>query len=461
MNLKFKQTLIKIAMTNSTKIRLIGAMMLIFFSSSVMAQQAELQYFRYNDKRGLNVFENSKTDTIKFDGLKVRVGGDFAIQFQALDQSSGLPTNSGVDTLAQLGNNFNLPTANFNLDVQLAKGVRLHMRTYLSSRHHNEGWVKGGYLQIDDLDFISEGFLSELMAVTTFRFGYNDINYGDTHFRRSDNATVIYNPFVENYIMDSFTTEPFGEVTVQKSGFLGVVGVTNGRLNQNTADPTSGSSQLPGSGDGGPSFYAKLGYDKQINEDFRLRLTGSVYNSSEKSTRDYIYGGDRAGSRYYEIYNRRGENNDFYPRHTPYSGPGVSAQNAWLYLTAFQFNPFIKFKGFEVFGVYEIASNGNDDVGGKFTQTAADLLYRFGGSEQFYIGARLNGVNGFQTSAAEDANQERKINRQNYAFGWFMTDNIIVKLEYVTEKRKGDGWNGTQFQDAQFDGFMLEAAISF
>jgi hypothetical protein len=36
-----------------------------------------------------------------------------------------------------------------------------------------------------------------------------------------------------------------------------------------------------------------------------------------------------------------------------------------------------------------------------------------------------------------------------------------VKLEYVTEKRKGDGWNGTQFQDAKFDGFMLEAAISF
>jgi hypothetical protein len=325
------------------------------------------------------------------------------------------------------------------------------MRSYLSSRHHNEGWVKGGYLQIDNLDFIKEGFLSGLMDVATFRFGYNDINFGDQHFRRSDNATVIYNPFVGNFIMDSFTTEPFGEITVQKSNILAVIGVTNGRLNQTTADPTSGAQSLPGDGDGGPSFYAKLGYDKQFSDDFRFRLTGSYYNSSDKSTRDYLYGGDRAGARYYEVLNRRGENNDFEPRWNP----------GWAYLTAYQFNPFVKFKGLEFFGVYEIASNGDGDVGGKYTQMGGELLYRFGGNEQFYLGARINSVSGFASDAADDSDLDRKIDRQNFAFGWFMTDNIVIKLEYVSEKRDGDGFLNSKYEGAKWDGLMIEAGISF
>jgi len=424
---------------------LVGLMLL---ANVVFAQYDPIQYFRYNDKRGLNVFETSKDDSVVFDGIKVRVGGDFAIQFQGLSQSSGLATASGIDTLQQLVNNFNLPTANLNLDVQLADGVRLHMRTYLSSRHHNEGWVKGGYLQIDNLDFISDGFLGGFMDVATVRFGYNDINYGDTHFRRSDNATVIYNPFVGNYIMDSFTTEPFGELTIQKNGILGVVGITNGRLNQTTADPTTSTPpNAPVDGDNGPSIYLKLGYDKQMNEDFRFRLTGSYYSSSDKSTREYLYNGDRAGARYYEVYNRRTENNDFEPRLNP----------GWGYLSAYQFNPFIKYKGLEFFGVYEMTSNGDSSVGGDYTQTAGEVLYRFGGKEQLYVGARINGVNGNATDAAAD----RKINRQNFALGWFMTNNIVAKLEYVTEKREGDGWIGTKYQDAKFDGIMIEAAISF
>ena len=42
-----------------------------------------------------------------------------------------------------------------------------------------------------------------------------EINYGDAHFRRSDNGNAIYNPFVGNYIMDAFTTEIGGEVVPQ------------------------------------------------------------------------------------------------------------------------------------------------------------------------------------------------------------------------------------------------------
>ncbi|MBV6641095.1 MAG: hypothetical protein KI791_10265, partial [Cyclobacteriaceae bacterium] len=303
----------------------------------LFAQQPKLGYFRPNDKDGLNVFETPKQSDAVYDGLKVRVGGDFALQFQGISQ-----TNSG-DSLATLGNNFNLPTANLNLDVQLADGMRMHLRTYLSSRNHTESYVKGGYLQIDKLDFIKPGLLSGLMNVATLRFGMDEINYGDVHFRRSDNARAIFNPFVGNYIMDAFTTEPFAELTIQSSGFIGVLGATNGRLNQSVT-----------STDEGIVVFGKLGYDKQLNDDLRVRLTGSFYSSSKGNTRDYIYGGDRAGARYYAV----AEGSNFSGRYNP----------RFSYLTSFQFNPFIKFQGFEFFGVYELASNGDDATGGGFTQ---------------------------------------------------------------------------------------------
>lgn len=407
---------------------------LLFGIGVANAQLPDIQYYRLNDKNGINVFETSKQNDVEYDGFKIRFGGDFSMLFQGLSQENDLVG----DTLVELANNFTLPTTNFNLDAQLADGLRLHLRTYFSSRHHEEAWVKGGYIQMDKLDFIGDGFLSGFMEIATIRVGMDEINYGDAHFRRSDNARAIYNPFVGNYIMDSFSTEPFGEVTIQSNGLIVLVGLSNGRLNQS-----------PVAGDDGIAFYSKLGYDKQLNDDLRLRLTGSLYSSSSGSTRDYIYGGDRAGARYYNV--MEGINDarasDFLPR----LNPGFGNQ------TAIQFNPFVKFQGLEFFGVYEVASNGDDAIGGKFTQTGAEVLYRFGNNERAYIGGRYNSVAG----EPSDASSATDTKRTNFGGGWFLSDNVLTKFEYVKQTYDGSGWNGSKFQGAEFNGFMIEAVIGF
>ena len=361
----------------------------------------------------------------------MHVGGDFAIQFQGISQSND------ANSLVDLAPNFNLPSANLNLDVQIANGMRMHLRTYLSSRHHTESYVKGGYFQMDNLDFIQEGFLSSVMDVTTLRFGMDEINYGDAHFRRSDNAAVIYNPFVGNYIMDSFTTEPYAEVTVQTSGFIGVAGLSNGRLNQS-----------PLSGDNGVAMYGKVGYDTQVNETTRARLTASVYHSTDGGTRDYLYGGDRAGARYYNILQVQGEDaSDFLPRFNP----------RFATQTAVQVNPFVKVMGAEFFGVFERAMGGGDTDGG-YTQLGGELLYRFGADESFYVGGRFNTVSGEQT----DGGAEVDIQRVNVGGGWFLTPNVLAKAEYVSQTYDGAAYDGNaQFQGAEFSGAMLEATISF
>ncbi len=58
---------------------------------------------------------------------------------------------------------------------------------------------------------------------------------------------------------------------VQKSGFLAVLGVTNGKLNQSVLVNDKTDNKL--------SVYGKLGFDKQLNEDLRIRLTGSIYSN--------------------------------------------------------------------------------------------------------------------------------------------------------------------------------------
>lgn len=411
-------------------------LLISFVTCSLQAQDRDFENYRFPDKRGLNVFEPPKDTVSTFEEIKVRVGGAFALQFQGLDHS-----NSGAVPLKEIGSNFNLATANLDIDVALAEGLNLHLRTYLSSRHHPEPYVKGGYLQIDKLDFIKKDFLSDLMDIMTIKVGHMEINYGDAHFQRSDNAMALYNPFVGNYIMEAFTTEVGAEVYFRKKGWLGMVGLTNGKLNQ--------SVDNPGAYD--PSFVGKLGYDNQLNEDLRFRLTGSVYTTG-KAAPNWLYNGDRAGSRYYLVM----EN----PEATS-SGNFTSGQfnpEFQSKATAFMINPFVKYQNLEFFGMFEQASGQSfaDIEDRNWNQYMAQLVYRIGSEKNFYVGGRYLLAEGDEPVTMNAL----EIERLAFAGGWFMTPNILAKIEYVKQTYNGFGVGDIR-HDGKFDGIMLEAVISF
>ncbi|MGM0588036.1 MAG: hypothetical protein ACQETE_06470 [Bacteroidota bacterium] len=412
------------------------------FALTAQAQiQPDLQYFYSQSKEGLNQFEPSFTTDVKFDGVVVRIGGANTLQFQGLSHDNAGPWQTGVDEngdpimseLPELTSNFNLATSNLDLDVALAPGMRMHLRTYLSSQHHTETYVKGGYLQIDQLDFIEKGFMSDLMDHLRIKVGHMENNYGDNHFRRSDNGAAIMNPFVGNYLMDSFTTEVGGEVYVYGGDIFGMVGLTNGKLNQNVS-----KSSL----DAKPSFLAKLGYDSQINDDLRVRLTASTYISPE-SPYMYLYSGDRAGSRYYSVLDgsfRAGRVN-----------PGFGNE-----VTAIMVNPFVKFQGLEFYGVFESSTgkSASESDTRNFTQLGAELLYRFGADEDIYVGGRYNTVSG-----ELDGGMDVSVDRINIGGGWFMTDNVLAKIEYVTQSY--NDYPAGIYDEAEFNGIMIEAVVSF
>lgn len=403
------------------------------------------------EKAARNIFEDPKVESPDFDGIKVSVGGDFALQFQALEHSTKAPSlgvltgTATPNALNDMGKDFNLPTANLDLNAYLGKGLKMHLRTYLSARHHNESWVKGGYIQVDNLDFIKEGFAADIMKYARVKIGMDEINYGDAHFRRTDNASAINNPFVGNYIMDSFTTEAFGEGYVFYKNFIGVVGVSNGKLDQT---PVKTALQYS------PTVYGKIGFDKQIDQDLRVRLTGSYLQTNGDNTAR-LYSGDRAGGRYYYVLltqnDAMGEANFATGRFNP----------GFKDIQAFQVNPFVKYQGLEFFGVYEHVTGlkGVSTTKGNYTQLGGELLYRLGGREQFYLGGRYNTVTGKDNDTAA----ERKIDRLNLGGGWFMTKNVLAKVEYVNQKYNDDAvWGATSaLRGGQFNGVMFEATIGF
>ncbi len=421
--------------TTTLKIGVLGAML---FTGLVNAQQFPLDNLKPRDMRSINTFENPKDSVTNFEKLKVRVGGAFALQFQGLKHESGADQTVAATQLYDIGNNFNLATANLDLDVALYDGINLHLRTFLSSRHHNETYVKGGYIQIDKLDFIKKDFLGDFMKNATIKFGHDEINYGDAHFRRSDNAFTTQNPFVGNYLMDAYATMVFAELYYRKDNFIGMAGVTNGRLNQNANGGTS------------PSVYAKVGYDKQLNSDLRVRLTGSVYNAASTQRLDF-YDGDRAGSRYYFVMENAAATSSANFR------SGQIVPDFKNKVTSFMINPFVRYKGLEFFGTFETASGRNFAETDRRTwnQYVAELLYRFGNQENLYVGGRYNLAEGTMANG-----NKVDVSRYNIGGGWFMTKNILAKAEYVNQKYNGYPTTSI-LHDGGFNGFVLEAAISF
>lgn len=436
------------------------AVILMMFSGifSYGQNNRSLNNFREPSKQGINVFESPKdTAVVKpFEGVKVRVGGSSALQFQAIDHENGYmmtedATNPWFEQLPliEIGDNFNLATANLDLDVTLGDGLRMHLRTYLSSRHHPEPYVKGGYLQIDNFNFIKEGTLKELMKYVTIKIGHMENNYGDQHFRRSDNSSALYNPFVGNTILDAFTTEVGGELYFRKNGWIAMVGLSNGKLNQAVSNPETTS----------PSFLGKLGYDKQINEDFRFRLTGSIYNTGQ-AARVYLYSADRTGSRYYLVL----EDAEATPKNNFRSGrydPGFRNE-----ITAIMINPFIKYQGLEIFGLVELTSGRSDsefedlamteEKRRDWTHIMVEALYRFGNNENFYIGGRYNTASGEEAGSGLDVT----IDRINFGGGVFLTKNVLAKLEYVSQTYDGFA-PGNIYNEGKFNGVVFESVISF
>jgi hypothetical protein len=403
-----------------------------------------ISHIRPSDQRGVNMFEPPKEDLVPFTGFALSFGGAFTQEFQGLaHQNTAAPVLvSGVNAnqLITIGHGFNNAVANLNIDAQIAPGIRIAMTSYLSARHHQESWVKDGYLLVDASP-IDNALLNNIMKYTTLRVGHFEIDYGDSHYRRSDNGNSMYNPFIGNYILDAFTTEIGAEVYARSNGLIAMLGTTGGEVHGQVTAPQARSITVLG----------KLGFDKKLDENVRVRLTGSFY-ANNKSASNTLYTGDRGGSPYYDVL----ENSASTELANAWSGqirPGFSNK-----VNSEVINPFIKIGGAEFFGNFETSTGGSfaEPKLRTLHQNVYEGVYRLF-NDKFYVGGRYNTVKGELISKSS---LDVSTSRYQLGGGWFVTPNVLTKVEWVNQKYTNfpttDIRNGGQFK-----GFMVSGAVGF
>lgn len=383
-------------------------------------------------------FGTPQLDNITFSKVKVHVGGDFAIQYQGLNQHAD-------SALVPIGKGINLPTANMNIDAYLAKGIKVHLTVYLASKHHNDTWVKGGYMILDRLPIKgTESFMKYL----TLKIGDMGINYGDAHYFRTDNGNIIHNPFIGNLVMDGWTTSPAAELMFRNHGFYLMAATSSGSLKQSMVNFSTYTGYSPQYTLKQLAFYWKAGFDKTFN-DVRLRVTLSGYNCPKNSF-GTLYYGERTGTPFYLVMIRPTNTaNDVDITANPFTGrwgPGFTNKD-----NSFMFNVFAKYKGLQLFGTLESAK-GTEEYGGanfNFSQYELNGQYYFGIKKNLYVGARINGVSN---------HENQHVTRFEGVLGWYLTHNIVFKAAYVNQTYKNFAQYGNK---AGFNGLMVKAGISF
>jgi hypothetical protein len=259
--------------------------------------------------------------------------------------------------------------------------------------------------------------------------------------RRTDNGNGAYNPFVGNLILDAFTTEVGAEVYVRPGSFIVMGGITGGEIKGDLLSPDNRE----------PAYLAKLGFDRQLSKDLRVRLTGSGYVNNE-SPANTLYAGDRSGSPYFFVL----ENTQATSTTQAFSGtlnPGFRYK-----VQAYQANPFIKFRGLELFGVAEQAKGRSATEAAEriWNQYSGELVYRFLANEKLFVGGRYNTAKGELTGITNTVS----VDRTQLGAGWFITPSLLLKGEWVQQKYNDfpttDIRNGGKFK-----GFMVEGAVAF
>jgi hypothetical protein len=173
--------------------------------------------------------------------------------------------------------------------------------------------------------------------------------------------------------------------------------------------------------------------------------------SQTKAASQTLYSGDRGGSRYYlELENTAATTNA-----NAWSGamqPGFSSeQHAWV------INPFIKVAGLELFGNIEAARgrSATEATARTWRQNVGEATYRLF-DEKVYVAARYNMAQGELLGMTT----RPRINRTQFGGGWFVTPNVLGKLEYVKQNYHDFPVNDIR-NGGKFKGFMMEGVISF
>ena len=324
---------------------------------------------------------------------------------------------------------------------------------YLSSRNHpSQTYGNEGYMILHGVpeNLESLKFLAPILKKVDIKAGHMLVDFGDGLQHRSNNAIVQNNPLIGNFVVDPNIVS-IGMQASSKPGarFGWLVGVSNGTTTEDWSI--------------GRGFAVNTKLIAYPVKSLRTSVSYIAADQSDNNNKSgggsqlQMFTGNRSGERYAGILGGG-------------QAPGNVFPQAGEKFSAAQFDLTYDQKGFPIKVYGHIGRTQDKDINGALAGApeetwnyyAADVKYEI--TPAIYAAARYSGAT---TSKLAGAASDGKVNRIQVGGGYWLSKNVLVKMEYVQQKYSGFA-NGqivnngiAAWREPEFSGFISEVSFSF
>jgi hypothetical protein len=333
-----------------------------------------------------------------------------------------------------------------NEEIEVVFDMYLSSRNHPSSTYGNEGYIlmRGVPENLESLRF-----LEPLLAKVDVKAGHFMLNFGDALEHRSNNAIVQKNPLVGNFVIDPNIVSIGMEVSSKPGRFNWLIGASNGTT---TEDWNTGR---------GFSYHGKVAFYPV--KPLRTSLSyiaadhsGNPPKGAAGGSSMQMFTGNRSGERYAGILGGGQAPGGVFPQ----AGEKFEAMQADV-----TWDGALPVKLYGHYGVTrDMDINGS--LPGEPEETwsyyAGDVVYEL--TDNLYAAARYS-------AATADMFQGRdsngKVTRYQVGGGFWLTKNLLWKVEYVKQQYSGFAAgdvvnnNVQAWRDPAFSGVITEVSFAF
>jgi len=402
----------------------------------------------YTENLNHNGIEIANVNDIKF-----FLGLHTVARFQAITQENVFVLSDGefVEPV-KLGAGAQTSFANLEFRINLSDDIVVFFDGLLATQRHPTRWWGGnGYIYFRRMP--ENSFLSTFNGIFNYidlKVGNFNADFGDEWYRRSMNGDVQRNPLVGTPVVSTMGTEPGFEIIHKRPRYGLMVGAGTGAPEQDMAD------------DRNYSFRSKAWVSPFQN----MYVSGSFYTTDHGAgvaRGTNLFRRERLGGSYASVWNFHNDGSG------GGEGPGQVRIGDGKELDAFQFDltwrpiPTTHFKAH--YGLANASGPNpvfNTDVGTEeWSYYGADITQYVHPS--VYLAARYSeaDASSFGDVAAGS------VNRLQIGAGAWITDGMLLKLEYVSQAASGwdEGTVGVANfvdvgRDPKFSGIIFEASFS-
>lgn len=379
------------------------------------------------------------TMTVAAVDARISIGADLVERFEATE-TDGIAASSSLQD----------PAANLYVYGDVASNVDAYVELQVLQdiRNTSTGASQSDLEQV----ILREGYLSlDGLGPVSLKAGKFEVDFGNRHLERSDNADVQGNPLVGNDIMDPVAVQSGLELSgTAAGGNVGwALGITNGTFSTNFAE------------DGGYAFIPKLWGNLSPDLSAAFSYYTVDQSGSNPGGADNLFSVGTGEARSYDLAANPYINFISGP---PFSGPSPAsldsiagaAGGAGADISAWQ----VDFGWEGQMGEVNAWWGGVEDDN---LSPAAEMNY-YGVEGSFdlipvaYAAARYSAAVD-ESSFAPDADQS---DRLQVGLGYHLNENTLVKVEWVdqTNESPTSTWTASGAND-DADGFLVELSAGF